>query len=86
MPFPAVAAIFGQCAGDPGARSHQTSQWKRRGDPLRLRMSDLQDDGIHFTPGKTEHSTGKRLIIEWSEELREAVALAKSARPVKLAP
>jgi integrase len=58
----------------------------RRGDLLRLRMSDLQDDGIHFTPGKTEHSTGKRLIIEWSEELREAVALAQSARPVKLAP
>ncbi len=58
----------------------------RRGDLLRLTMSNLQDDGIHVTPGKTEHSTGKRLIIEWSDELREAVAMAKAARPVKLAP
>lgn len=58
----------------------------RRGDLLRLTMSNLQDDGIHVTPGKTEHSTGKRLIIEWSAELREAVAMAKAARPVKIAP
>ena len=58
----------------------------RRGDLLRLTMSNLQDDGIHVTHGKTEHSTGKRLIIEWSAELREAVSMAKAARPVKLAP
>jgi integrase len=40
----------------------------RRGDLLRLTMSNLQDDGIHVTPGKTEHSTGKRLIIERSAD------------------
>lgn len=28
----------------------------------------------------------KRLIYEWTDELREAVALAKSARPVEIAP
>lgn len=58
----------------------------RRGDLLRLTMSDLKEDGIHVTPGKTENSTGKRLIIEWSDELREAISIAKSARPVQIAP
>ena len=59
----------------------------RRGDILRLTMDDLrEDDGIHITPRKTEHTSGKRLIIEWSEELREAVKVAKSVRPVDIAP
>lgn len=58
----------------------------RRGDLLRLTMSDLKDDGIHVEPGKTADSTGKRQIIGWSEELCAAVALAKSARPVKFSP
>jgi integrase len=59
----------------------------RRGDLLRLKTADLKDDdGIHVTPRKTEHSTGKRQIIEWSPELREAIATAKAARPVDIAP
>lgn len=58
----------------------------RRGDLLRLRMADMKDEGIHVTPSKTADSTGKRVIIEWSEELREAVAMAKAARPVQLGP
>src|SRR5690606_4508286 len=58
----------------------------RRGDLLRLTLSDLKDDGIHVTPHKTLNSTGKRLIIGWSEEVREAIAMAKAARPVKLSP
>lgn len=58
----------------------------RRGDLLRLTMSDLKEDGIHVEPGKTIHSTGKRQIIEWSDEVRAAVAMAKDARPVKLSP
>lgn len=58
----------------------------RRGDILRLTMSELQEDGIHVTPGKTEGTTGKRLIYEWSEQLREAVELAKSVRPVAISP
>lgn len=58
----------------------------RRGDLLRLAMIDLQDDGIHVTPNKTRNSTGKKLVIEWSDELRQAVADAKSVRPVDIAP
>ncbi|WP_441928322.1 tyrosine-type recombinase/integrase [Marmoricola sp. RAF53] len=57
----------------------------RRGDLLRLTMSDLQDDGIHVTPRKTANTTGKSIIIDWTDELRSAVASAKAARPVKLA-
>lgn len=58
----------------------------RRGDLLRLRIADLKDDGIHVTPSKTADSTGKRVIIQWSDELREAVAMAKAARPVQIGP
>lgn len=58
----------------------------RRGDMLRLTMSNLREDGIYVEPGKTEGSTGKRMIIQWSEELRAAVGMAKAARPVQLSP
>lgn len=58
----------------------------RRGDMLRLTMSNLREDGIYVEPGKTEGSTGKRMIIQWSDELRAAVGMAKSARPVQLSP
>lgn len=55
----------------------------RRGDLLRLKISDLKEDGIHLMPHKTQNSTGKRLIIEWSSELQEAVETAKSVRPMR---
>lgn len=54
----------------------------RRGDMLRLAMVDLAEDGIHVTPGKTEKSSGKRIIIDWSDELHAAVDAAKAVRPV----
>ncbi|WP_331691948.1 tyrosine-type recombinase/integrase [Pandoraea sputorum] len=53
----------------------------RRGDLLRLRLEYLQADGIHVMPAKTANSTRKRLIIEWTDSLREAVAEAKTVRP-----
>ena len=40
----------------------------RRGDILRLKLSNLKEDGIHILLNKTKHSTGKRLIIEWDQE------------------
>lgn len=54
----------------------------RRSDLLRLTMADLQHDGIHVTPSKTENTTGKRLVYDWTQELRTAVDEAKSVRPV----
>lgn len=54
----------------------------RRGDMLRLRVSDLGDVGIRVNTNKT----GKPLIYEWSEELRAAVDLALSTRPIQFSP
>ncbi len=53
----------------------------RRNDILRLRMSDLQHDGIHVLPAKTVSSTAVKLIIDWTDELRAAVDTALSVRP-----
>jgi integrase len=58
----------------------------RRGDLLRLRTADLQEDGIHVQPRKTASTTGKRLIVEWTDALRQAVEEAKAARPVHISP
>lgn len=46
----------------------------RQGDALRIRMADMDDEGIHVTTGKT----GKRLVILWSPELADVVAEAKT--------
>lgn len=54
----------------------------RRGDLLRLRVSDCREGGIHVTTGKT----GKAIVYEWSDELRTAVEVAKQARPVDIGP
>lgn len=54
----------------------------RRGDLLRIKNSDLKDDGIHVMTCKT----GKKLIIEWTAELKEAVEAAKRARRKDIVP
>jgi integrase len=58
----------------------------RRGDLLRLRVTDCRDDGVHVQPHKTQNTTGKAVIYEWSDELRAAVDMAKASRPVHIAP
>jgi len=54
----------------------------RRTDLLCLQVDDLLDSGIYVKPRKTEHTTGKELIITWSDELRTAVQAALEMRPV----
>jgi integrase len=54
----------------------------RRSDLLQLTVADLQEDGIHVTPSKTANSSGARIIIQWSDELRTAIAEVKRVRPV----
>lgn len=49
----------------------------RRGDLLSLTRLQLKDDGIHVQTSKT----GKRLIIEWNDELTEVIARAKKIKP-----
>lgn len=48
----------------------------RQTDLLALRLSDITDDGLTVRASKT----GKSLCYEWTDELRAAVKLARSAR------
>jgi integrase len=58
----------------------------RRGDMLRLRMSDITDAGITVRPHKTANSTGLARTFEWTPALRAAVDMALAARPIDIAP
>ncbi len=53
----------------------------RRADILSLRVADVKEDGIHVRLRKTARTTGKRLIIAWTDALRQAVSEAMAARP-----
>jgi integrase len=48
----------------------------RQGDLLRLRLSDLTDEGISVE----HHKTGARLLYQWTPALQEAVGRAKRLR------
>lgn len=48
----------------------------RQTDLLALRLSDITDDGLSVLASKT----GKRVLYLWTDELRAAVALARSVR------
>lgn len=54
----------------------------RKGDLLRLRISDCGEDGVAVVT----HKTGKSILYKWTDELRAAVDSAKSARPVDISP
>ena len=54
----------------------------RRGDLLRLRVSDCSAEGLRITT----HKTGKPIIYEMTPELQRAINSAKAARPVHIAP
>jgi integrase len=54
----------------------------RKSDMLSLTMSDMKEDGIYVTPRKTENSTAKKIVFEWTTELRAAVAAVIAVRPV----
>ena len=54
----------------------------RRGDLLRLSVTDLREDGVHVRTSKTQ----KCLVIGWSPELRDAITVALDARPKDTAP
>jgi integrase len=54
----------------------------RRGDLLRLQITQITDDGITIAT----HKTSKPIIYDWTPELRQAVKDAKAARPVDISP
>jgi integrase len=53
----------------------------RRGDILGLTRDNLTHEGILVKPGKTEGSSGKTILILWSDELRAVVGRAKQLTP-----
>ena len=55
-------------------------------DLLNLKESQFKADGVHVIPSKTEHSSGKAVIYTWTDELRAAIAAAKTVRPVHISP
>lgn len=56
-------------------------------DLLRLQPAKhFTDEGIDLRRNKVENTTGKRTIILWSPELRNAVEVAKAARPIDISP
>lgn len=57
-----------------------------RGDLLRLRPATFTEEGIPVLRHKTAESSGKGTLYQWTPELREAVEMAKQARPVDIAP
>jgi integrase len=58
----------------------------RRGDMLRLRMSDLTEAGIMVRPHKTINTKRTARIFEWTSALKQAVEQAKAARPMDFSP
>jgi integrase len=58
----------------------------RRGDMLRLRMSDLTDTGIMVRAHKTRNTKRTARIFEWTPALKLAVERAKAARPIDISP
>lgn len=57
---------------------------RRQGEILATRLDQLREDGIHYRNADRPTKRGKQVIIGWTPELREAVALAKALpRPVR---
>jgi len=50
----------------------------RRGDLLSILHADLKQDGIHVQPSKTQGTTGKKVIYEWNDEMKQVVEVIKA--------
>lgn len=53
---------------------------QRFGDLLRLRWSDVTEEGIYFYPSKTVNSSGVRLLIERTADLTAVLERAKAGK------
>lgn len=51
---------------------------QRIDDVLKLRRSQITDEGIKLKPRKTKNSTGAEMLLRWTPELKEAVERAKA--------
>lgn len=51
---------------------------------LRLKLSDIREDGIHVQPSKTNGNSGKQLIFKWDDELRAVIETNKQIKPRRI--
>jgi len=63
---------------------YQTAQ--RIGDLLALNWQNVSDEGISFHPSKTVNSTGVRLLIEMTPDLRETLDRARGGKITTIGP
>lgn len=64
--------------------AYQTAQ--RFGDLLALNWQDVTDEGIYFHPSKTVNSSGVRLLIEMTPDLRTTLEGAKRGKIKAIGP
>lgn len=67
--------------GCPGIHPNQTAYWHAAGRSPSPGGVRFGGGCIHLSSRKTQGTTGKRLVIRWSSELRDAVQLAKAVHP-----
>lgn len=83
------------CRGDDGLRTRSGHTFcclidmayltgQRVGDLLMLEWTDVKPNGIYFEPGKTEGSTGVKILIEWTPKLRAVVDRLKNPPPLPI--
>lgn len=73
------APVFLQCMMDISRH-----YGRRRGEQLKLMMSDIKPDGLHFRRGKTRSGApAKEIIIKWDPRLREIVERLEAWRSMK---
>ncbi|WP_244118209.1 tyrosine-type recombinase/integrase [Burkholderia gladioli] len=64
--------------------AYQTGQ--RIGDLLALNWQDISDEGIYFRPSKTVNSSGVKLLIQMSPDLRATLDAAKAGKIKAIGP
>lgn len=64
--------------------AYQTAQ--RISDLLALNWQDVSDEGIYFKPAKTVNSSGVRLLIEMTPDLRTTLDAAKAGKVKGIGP
>ena len=47
---------------------------------LKIRLSDLRDDGLYILAGKTQDSTGQAMVFTYTQRLRAMLHRAKKLR------
>lgn len=64
--------------------AYQTAQ--RIGDLLALNWSDVSDEGIMFHPAKTVNSSGVRMLVEMTSDLKATLDSAKAGKVKAIGP